>query len=286
MKKIILLAAAAALVFAGCGQSEASSDNSAAQSSMISETGGNATAGASSVSGAADVSGGSDGSGTTGTPSASDKAQSSGGTGQSSISAGGSTDGDSPKKLINITAISQYPELPTGCEVTSLAVVLNYYGIDIDKCEIGDSYLDKGDVGTVDFHEAFEGDPRDESSFGCYAPVIVKAAEKILSERQSQLTVSEVSGSELEALFAYTDKDIPVIVWGTQNCQQGQYTVTWNVDGKDLTWFSPEHCMVLAGYSDSSVWVADPIYGEIKQYDINVFKSCYDSLYKQAIVIQ
>ena len=75
-------------------------------------------------------------------------------------------------------------------------------------------------------------------------------------------------------------------MWGTQNCQQGQYTVTWNVDGKDLTWFSPEHCMVLAGYSDSSVWVADPIYGEIKQYDINVFKSCYDSLYKQAIVIQ
>ncbi len=276
MKKIILLAAAAALIIAGCGQSESSSDNSAAQSSMISQSDDKTAADSSASSGASD---------TSGTPSVSDNAQS-GGTGQSSVSGSESTDGDSPKKLINITAISQYPELPTGCEVTSLAAVLNYYGIDIDKCDIGDSYLDKGDVGTVDFHEAFEGDPRDESSFGCYAPVIVKAAEKIISERQSQLTVSEVSGSELEALFKYTDMDIPVIVWGTQDCQQGRYTVTWNVDGKDLTWFSPEHCMVLAGYSDSSVWVADPIYGEIKQYDINVFKSCYDSLYKQAVVIQ
>lgn len=280
MKKILFLAAAAALVFAGCGQSESSSDNSATQSSVISETDGNAASGASSVSGSPS------GSVTTGTPAASGSAQSGSGTGQSTVSANGKVDGDSPKKLINVTAISQYPELPTGCEVTALATVMNYYGIDIDKCEIGDSYLDKGDVGTVDFHEAFEGDPRDESSFGCYAPVIVKAAEKILGERQSQLTVSEVSGGELESLFAYIDKDIPVIVWGTQDCQQGQYTVTWNVDGKDLTWFSPEHCMVLVGYSDNSVWVSDPIYGEIKQYDINVFRSCYDSLYKQAIVIQ
>ena len=110
--------------------------------------------------------------------------------------------------------------------------------------------------------------------------------EDNISERGSQLTVSEVSGSELESLFAYIDRDIPVIVWGTQDCQPGQYTVTWNVDGKDLTWFSPEHCMALAGYSDKYVWVADPIYGEIKQYDRNVFKSCYDSLYKQAVVIQ
>lgn len=195
------------------------------------------------------------------------------------------TEGSQASAQIPFQAVSQYPELPTGCEVTSLAAVLNFYGIDIDKCDIADNYLEKGDVGTVDFHEAFEGDPRDESSFGCYAPVIVKAAEKIIAERQVGLQVTEVSGSELDSLFEYIDKGVPVIVWGTQDCQPGQYTLTWNVDGRDLTWFSPEHCMVLTGYSDGSVWVADPIYGEIKQYDRAVFQSCYDSLYKQAVVI-
>ena len=32
-------------------------------------------------------------------------------------------------KRIPFTAISQYPELPTGCEVTSLAMVFNYYNV-------------------------------------------------------------------------------------------------------------------------------------------------------------
>ena len=80
-------------------------------------------------------------------------------------------------KRIPFTAICQYPELPTGCEVTSLSMVFNHYGHPCDKCDIADYYLTKGEVGTVDFHEAFEGDPRDESSYGCYANVIVKAAE-------------------------------------------------------------------------------------------------------------
>ena len=34
---------------------------------------------------------------------------------------------------LDVEYISQYPELPTGCEITSLATVLNYYGYEISK---------------------------------------------------------------------------------------------------------------------------------------------------------
>ena len=61
-----------------------------------------------------------------------------------------------------LNPICQYPELPTGCEVTALATVLQYYGFNADKCDLADNYLDKGPVGTVDFHTAFPGDPRNK----------------------------------------------------------------------------------------------------------------------------
>lgn len=188
--------------------------------------------------------------------------------------------------MIDFTPICQYPELPTGCEVTSLAMVLNYYNVDCDKCEIADNYLSKGEVGTVDFHKAFEGDPRDEYSFGCYSNVIVETANKILADKSAMLYVGDYTGSSLEDLYPLINKDIPIIVWGTQDCQEGHFSVTWNVDGEDLTWFTPEHCMVLMGYDETSVWVADPIYGDIRSYEKDTFERSYDSLFQQAVVIK
>lgn len=189
-------------------------------------------------------------------------------------------------KRLPFTAISQYPELPTGCEVTSLAMVFNYYNVSCDKCEIADNYLPKGEVGTVDFHEAFEGDPRDEDSYGCYANVIVKTAQNIISDKQLPMTVSDLTGASLEELFDEIDNNMPVIVWGTQDCQEGHYSVTWNVDGKELTWFTPEHCMVLTGYDENSVWVADPIYGDVRSYDKETFNHSYQSLLQQAVLLR
>lgn len=192
---------------------------------------------------------------------------------------------DGQYKRIAFTPICQYPELPTGCEVTSLAMVLNHYGVNCDKCEIADNYLTKGEVGTVDFNVAFEGDPRDENSYGCYANVIFETAQKVIDDKSAALSVNNYSGSSPETLFSLIDKDIPVVVWGTQDCQEGHYSVTWNVDGKDLTWFTPEHCMVLVGYDEGSVWVADPIYGDVRSYDRTSFENSYNSLFRQAIVI-
>lgn len=189
-------------------------------------------------------------------------------------------------KIEGFTALCQYPDLPTGCEVTSLTMVLNFYGINCDKCEIADNYLDKGEVGKVNFWEAFEGDPRDENSFGCYSPVIVNAANKVLNAYGSPLKAVDISGKELSELFTYVDKNTPVIVWGTQDCRPGHYSVTWNVNGEDLTWFTPEHCMVLVGYDNQSVSVADPLYGDIRSYDKATFESRYNSLFRQAIIIQ
>ena len=187
----------------------------------------------------------------------------------------------------NFKAINQNPELPTGCEVTSLTMSLNYLGVNADKLDIADNYIDKGPIGSTDFNKKFVGDPRDVNSYGCYAPVIVNAANKYLTAKGSSLNATNISGKDLEELFtSYTDKNIPVMVWGTVDNREGQYTTTWKVDGQDLKWYSPEHCMVLVGYDNDKVWVADPMHGDVRSYKKSTFKDRYNSLKKQAVVIQ
>lgn len=190
------------------------------------------------------------------------------------------------KTLANLVAIHQFPELPTGCEVTSLTIVLNYMGFRADKLDLADNYLPKGPVGSTDFRKAFVGNPRSSKAYGCYAPVIVSTANAYLKAQKSKLRAIDISGRELPALTAYTKANVPVIVWGTINCLKPYRGVTWNVGGRKLTWIGQEHCMVLLGIRNSSVQVADPYSGTIRFYDLTLFRDRYNSLFKQAVVIR
>lgn len=196
--------------------------------------------------------------------------------------------GNGEGKLDGFTAISQLPDLPTGCEVTSLTMALNYKGVNADKKDLANNYLDKGKAGETDPKEKFIGNPTGSGSenFGCYAPVIVKTANKYLQAKNSSLKAKDVSGGELESLYSYIDKGTPVIVWGTIDCQEAKNTVTWTVNGKEVKWYSPEHCMCLCGYSENKISVGDPMKGSVVEYDMESFKKAYNSLFKQAVVIE
>ncbi len=183
------------------------------------------------------------------------------------------------------TVIPQLPELPTGCEITSLAMALVHCGVAADKCDLADHYLAKGEIGVSDFRKVFVGDPRDEDAYGCYAPVIVTAANRYLSAKGSQLKAKDLSGTAFSELLTSVDSGVPVLVWATQDCIDGAYIDSWYVDGEELYWLWPEHCMVLLGYSDYQVWVADPLYGEIKAYDRVLFEVRYNDLGKQAVIL-
>lgn len=197
-------------------------------------------------------------------------------------------DPDAEKKLIqNMKPLGQHPTLPTGCEITALTTVLNYYGYNVSKETMSDKYLEKGPAWNTDFREKFAGEPRSEYSYGCYAPVIVKAANKYLTEQGSKLRAKELKGVEFDALFEYTERGIPVLVWTTIDLWKGYYTATWTcTNGKTVTWYANEHCMVLLGHDATKVYVADPTHGDIRSYDRELFKTRYKELFSQAVVIQ
>lgn len=185
---------------------------------------------------------------------------------------------------LDIPFVSQYPELPTGCEITALTTVLNYLGYNVDKLTMADYYLDKGKMGEVSPYKAFVGNPRDEDSCGAFAPVLVNSATKYLKSQRSYMNVYNITGAEYNELFDYVDDGHPVLVWETMYMKEPYESCTWNIDGENIMWLSREHAMVLIGYTQSTYIMADPLRG-ICEYDKELVETRYKSMGKQAIVI-
>lgn len=188
---------------------------------------------------------------------------------------------------LEVEAILQYPELPTGCEVTSLAMALHYVGYNVSKEDLADHYLEKASPGSVSYKTAFWGDPREEDSFGCYAPVIVKAGNRYLAEQNSSCKAYNLTGSSFDDLLREIRMGLPVIVWGSMYIDgEIVFSYGWEIDGETVTWPSNEHCMLMTGFDmdSNTVTVCDPLNG-VTSYDMNAFQHHYETMEQQAIVI-
>ena len=69
---------------------------------------------------------------------------------------------------LDVPIISQYPELPTGCEITSLTILLNYLGYNIDKTTLAKNYLNYTYSTSITFSDAFIGSPFNNDGYGCF----------------------------------------------------------------------------------------------------------------------
>lgn len=195
-------------------------------------------------------------------------------------------------KLIDVPHISQKDLLPTGCEIISGIMLMDYYELNIDLddflSEIPISQLietRKGLIGKSP-NDAFIGDPADPNSFGCYAPVIVKAMNRLLPDSYK---AENISGTSFEALVTdYIDNNIPVLVWASINMEPTSVRAQWTIEGtKEIfTWIKPEHCLVLVGYTESNYIFNDPYDSNgIVGYNKDIVHQRYSELGMQAVYI-
>ena len=157
-------------------------------------------------------------------------------------------------------SLNQNPELPTGCEITSLTSVLNYYGCNVDKTTMADEYLKKGNGS---FYEMFLGNPRDNTSYGCMSQPIVNAANKYFKVNNMSAVAKNISGTDFKEILGM---------------------VVFN--GKEYTWMSPEHCVVITGYdlNKNIVYIMDPMEGNVTR-NLETFQSRYEEMHSQAVYI-
>ena len=163
-----------------------------------------------------------------------------------------------------VRPICQYPDWPTGCEIVSAAIVLDYNGIDVSVATLVDDYLPQsldfyypnGNIFAMrrgpDLRKVFVGDPRSENSYGCFAPVIAQLMRDYLPDiGQDPARVRETTGTSLDDLCRdYIDKGIPVIMWATGDMAEVRPGATWRLDdGTEFTFPTGEHCLVPVSYT-------------------------------------
>lgn len=166
----------------------------------------------------------------------------------------------------------QMPELPTGCEATALGTLLRMNGVNVTKFDVANA-MPKSDGS--DFVYSFWGNPYSATDgWACMAPCSVITANKFLKDT-SKVAV-EYTGTDL------TDLKFPSAVWVTMYLND---PVPSSYESNGYRLFRNPHCVVVERIELDSVYVIDPLVGEVA-YPLERFNSVYKELGCQAVCIE
>lgn len=199
----------------------------------------------------------------------------------------------------DVPFIDQFPELPTGCEITAATMALDYLGFTATNTELSAlmpksdyiySYDDEGHLVGPDPDVTFIGDPETEEGSFCNPGPVVMALNAYLESKGATNRATDITGALPEDLYARVATGTPVVVWVTTYMQD--YVIDSNVwysevDGNLVESSTTDHAMVLVGYDldEGEVTFNDPIAGEYMTYDMNQFEAVFLSRGSHAVVI-
>lgn len=203
---------------------------------------------------------------------------------------------ESQHQINSFDIIFQMPELPTGCEITALTMVLNYYGMEADKVEMATKYLPTQELNLYygsdgrlygnDLNQYFIGNPTTENGYVFGTGAIVTAANAYLQDQGSDLTAVDYTGADVDTLYEIVSQDIPVVVWVTISMTDRGETEGWYTrSGEYVDWSTYDHGAVLIGYTQDTVTIADPISGKM-EYSREDFERVFASRGNQCVVLQ
>ena len=194
--------------------------------------------------------------------------------------------------------MDQSVKYPTGCETITTIMCLLYWNVNVTPEEFIEQYLDKGDVVIKDEQifgpnpfDKFVGSPYLDFSFGCYEPVIEKALNKLISDKNLNLEIKNLNNVPIDTIIKdYIDKDIPVIFWATMDLKESYYSRTIIVPetGEKYQWKAREHCMLLVGYDKekNGLYFNDPYNNNgVILYDKTLVEKRHEEQYSNALAI-
>jgi len=187
---------------------------------------------------------------------------------------------------LDVPLIQQFPELARGCEVTSLAMLLNDAGVTIDKMTLAKQiekvpFQSGGTHGNM--NEGFVGDiySFDNPGLGVYADPIFELGERYLPDRLVNLT-----GQSPDDMYEWLEQGSPVWVITTSTFKPlpADSFRTWQTDEGAMKVTYSEHSVVVTGYDDAYVYINDPYANKPnRKLDRVSFEKAWKQMGSQAI---
>lgn len=204
-----------------------------------------------------------------------------------------SNNGDLSKIDLDVPLVNQNPELPRGCEVTSLAMIMKYAGINIDKMTLA-AEIKKDTtpyqktskrIYAGNPYNGFVGDMYNQSKFGygVYHGPITELASKYCSN-----SVMDLSGLEFEDILWVLQKGYPiwVIANGTYDALDDSKFEYWHTPTGIVKITYRVHSVVMTGFDEESIYINDPLrYSKNIKLDREKFKKAWEQMGKQAVAI-
>lgn len=195
---------------------------------------------------------------------------------------------------LNVPLIQQYPELPRGCEVTSLAMLLQYRGIDVGKMTLAKEVkkdtteytLDqKGRIHYGNPYDGFVGDMYNakKNGYGVYHGPIAE-----LSKKYKEKETIDLTGIEFEDMLYFVEQGNPVwiITNGTYKSLDDSYFEIWHTPTSIVKTTKKLHSVLITGFTNDTIYINDPLYGKAnRELNRENFKAAWEQMGNQAVTI-
>jgi uncharacterized protein YvpB len=194
------------------------------------------------------------------------------------------------KVVLDVPLIKQNPELKYGCEVTSLAMVLRYAGVNVDKMTLAKEVKKDNDPNIRNKNgdiiswgnpaDGFVGDMTGKTSgYAVFDEPITALMEKYLPERAVNLT-----GRPFGELLKYVENKRPIVVWTTGDYRLPDRWESWKHGRQIIKTPLDLHAVVLVGFDNNSVYINDPLWGKkAHRIDKQQFIDSWIALKKRAV---
>ncbi len=199
-----------------------------------------------------------------------------------------------PLQTVQLEAplFEQLPELPRGCELTSLSMLLAYHDIDADKMLLAENVkqnpatMERRDGKTYFGHpnNGFVGDILSLTTpgLGVYHKPIAELAEQFASD----LTVKDFSGENFTTIIEQLQLGRPVWViinaW-YQELPESEF-ITWHTEDGPIDITYREHSVLITGYDEEYIYFNDPL-DYTDKAPRKDFEKAWVQMGKQAITI-
>lgn len=192
------------------------------------------------------------------------------------------------EQKLDVPLENQMPDLPNGCEVTSLSMLMNYYGIKVNKNELAENiqhvdFFTDGGKYRGNPNQGFVGHMSIANAGWCvYNGPLYNVARKYTTH------IENITGSDFLSLLKLVSNGHPVLIITTTTFNRVNDMQTWDTNTGKVNVTPSSHACVITGYSKPKkvVYVNDPYGYKNQPVNWKNLQASYNQQGRQALYIR